>query len=331
MIAHNSQKLCDEVFTSLMPKLALTIKPLQFFLGMAVTRDRAKRTLTLSQTQYIKDLLVKYRMDEAVPISTPSDPSIVLSKEMCPTSDMERQIMQSVPVRELGGALLFLARYTRPDIAFAVNDVLRYSANPGPPHWNALKRICRYLRGTPELGVTLGGLTPIGVASMMDLKGDFYVFCDADHARATDSRRSTSGHFFFGNGGPVTWHVRYQRSVAKSSTVAEYFAVDDASQDILLLRMLMEELGSPPSAPTVVFEDNMSAIALMKGSVPSDATRHIAIRHFLIRELVENGDIALHHCPTESMLADALTKPLPRVQFEKLRVLLMGAGPSSAA
>lgn len=104
--------------------------------------------------------------------------------------------------------------------------------------------------------------------------------------------------------------------------------MDDAAQSVLDLRLLMEELGLPPAAPTVIFEDNMSAIALINGSVPSDATRHIAIRHFLIRDLVESGKIAILHCSTKDMVADALTKPLARVQFEALRPLLMGHGSS---
>lgn len=324
IIAHNSDSMCEEVISYLKREVALTVKPLEYFLGMAVVRDRVARTLTLSQAQYVRDILLRFGMDQARPESTPADSNVVLSKEMSPTTEAERQVMQALPMLELGGSLLFLARYTRPDIAYAVNDVLRYGSDPGPLHWKAMKRICRYLVGTTELGVTLGGLQPVGRAVGRDLKGEFYVYADADHGRNPDTRRSTTGHVFYVNGGPIAWHVRYQRSVAKSSTIAEYFSVDDAAQDVLQLRMLVDELGSPPSAPTLIFEDNQPALRLMAGAVPSDATRHIAIRHFLIRDSVEQGSIKLEYCPTDVMVADVLTKPLPRVSFQSLRPLLMG-------
>jgi hypothetical protein len=327
VVAFNCMQMRDEVVAALKGTLAPKTGPLDFILGMQVTRDRAARTVKLTQTQYVKDLLRRFNLEDVRPVATPADPSVTLSVADCPVTETERQVMQSLPFLELGGSLLFLARYTRPGIAFAVNNVLRFTANPSPQCWTALKRIVRYLAGTLDHGVTLGGLHPIGPLRNENLQNDFYAYVDSAHAPCVDTRRSTTGQVIYLNGGPISWHVKYQRTVMKSSTAAEYFAVDDASQDILLLRLLASELGFQQHGPTIILEDNQSAIRLLEGTPPSDATKHLAIRHFIIRELVADGTIAIRYCGTQEMVADILTKPLGRVLYERLCVPLRGCPP----
>jgi hypothetical protein len=286
----------------------------------------------LKQTQYAKDMLARFGMSNVRPAATPADPDVVLSAAMSPHSEEEKQIMQSLPVLELGGALLYLARMTRPDCAFAINDILRYSAVAGPAHWAAMQRLCSYIAGTVDRGVTLGGIAPTpevqALLAEVDIQlrsGEFYVYCDADHARNPDTRRSTSGHVFMMNSGPIAWNVKYQRSVAKSSTTAEYYSVDSAVDTIIDLRLLAEELGMAVQTPTVVFEDNTSALQLMESPVvTTDVGRHLAIRHFRIREQVEAEVVQLIYVPTQHQIADIMTKPLGRLIHQRLAPLLMG-------
>jgi hypothetical protein len=221
---------------------------------------------------------------------------------------------------------------TRPDCAFAINDILRYSSVAGPDHWAALKHLCRYVAGTLDQGVTLGGVAPTpDVSNLLAAAGvtlrqeDFFVYCDADHARNPDTRRSTTGHVFMLNSGPISWNVKYQRSVAKSSTTAEYYAVDAAVDEILDLRLLMEELGLSTPNPTVVFEDNTSALQLMESPIATtDVGRHLAIRHYRIRELVQAEAVKLVYIPTSKQVADIMTKPLDRIMHQRLTPLLLG-------
>lgn len=117
-------------------------------LGIRITRDRKSGTISINQTQYLLDVLDRFRMSDCNPVSTPLDLNQKISLKFCPTSDNERQEMAKIPYEQLIGCLQFAAQVTRPDISFAVNLLSRYKANPGKAHWGAAKRILRYLKGT---------------------------------------------------------------------------------------------------------------------------------------------------------------------------------------
>ena len=135
---------------------------LSWILGMRVTRDRTKRTLTLDQSLYIKDVMRRFDMDKPEkdpPLAIPADPNAKLSRTQCPTDPVDQARMKKLKYSSIVGSILFACVCTRPDIANATRDVCRYMHNPGMPHYRAAKRILRYLKGTPNLGITLGGST----------------------------------------------------------------------------------------------------------------------------------------------------------------------------
>ncbi len=119
----------------------------------------------------------------------------------------------------------------------------------------------------------------------------------------------------------ITWSSKKQPVVALSTTEAEYIALSAAVQEAAWLHKLLLDLRMP-SQPLVMMEDNQGAIALVKNPIGHSRTKHIDIRFHFVREAHENGLINLKCCPTEEMLADLLTKPLPKVLFETLRLLL---------
>ena len=147
------------------------------------------------------------------------------------------------------GSLMYLATCTRPDIAYAVGMLARFSSKPNQSHWTAAKR---YLRGTVNFGILYRGES--GVLG----------YSDADWAGDADDRKSTSGYMFLIAGGPVSWKSRKQSTVALSTAEAEYVALSTAVQECMWMQRLLSELGNPPDGPTTILEDNQSSIAMAK-------------------------------------------------------------------
>ena len=178
------------------------------------------------------------------------DPSIRLSLDQSPSTTAEHAIMRDKPYREAVGALNWVALATRPDIAFAVTTVARFTANPGPAHWEAMKQIYRYLAGMRNLWLTYG-------ETKQTLEG----YANADGSMAED-RCAITGYAFLINGGAVSWSSKHQEIVSLSTTESEYIAVTHGMKEALWLRSLPSEVFDPIKPPTTLFSDNQSAIAL---------------------------------------------------------------------
>ena len=282
----------------------------RWLLGFEVLRDRPARTIALSQRAFVDTMLTRFRMTDAHVLSVPLDPHVNLFQYEL--TDEEREEMKQCPYAQLVGSLMYAAVGTRPDIAFAVSTLSRFMSNPARIHWEAAKRILRYLKGTREYKLTYG---PTKEA----LSG----YTDADWASQAH-RHSISGYAFLFNGGAISWRSNKQPIVALSSTEAEYIAASDSSREAIWLRYLASELtGTPLSKPTLLRCDNQSAIKLVDNSDMFHArTKHIDIRYHFIRELVDDKKIRLEYCPTNEMAADLLTKPLPRARLAALSFTL---------
>ena len=209
------------------------------------------------------------------------------------------------------GSLLYLSTRTRPDIAFAVNSVARFCSNPTKQHWTAVKRIFRYLRGT----------TWFGLLYSKGESGALIGYSDADWGGDGNDYKSTSGYVFQIGGTAVSWRSKKQTCVALSTSEAEYIALSSAAQEAVWMRALNSDLKNQPSEPTVIFEDNQSAICLAKNPQFHGRSKHINIKFHFIREQVSTKTICLKYCPSEDMLADLLTKGISSDRFEKLRKL----------
>jgi hypothetical protein len=200
---------------------------------------------------------------------------------------------------------MYAAVSTRPDISYVTGLLGRAVANPSVEHIQASRRVLRYLRGTPKVGLHY-------------FKGPvvLYGYTDADWAGDPEARRSTSGYVFKLLGGAISWQSKKQSMTALSSTEAEYVALTSGSTEAVWLRRLLAELGQPQEGPTRIFVDNQSAINLAKNSVLHGRTKHIQIRHHFIRQLIEDGEVEVHHVKTSAQPADFLTKALPRDSFK---------------
>lgn len=241
-------------------------------------------------------------MQDAKAISMPSDPNQKLSIEMITDDDKNTG---KIPYQEAVGSLLYVAQCTRPDIAFAVNDVSRFNSNFGLVHWNAVKRIIRYLKGTIDykLKFTYDG---------MDILG----YTDSDWASDLDKRRSCTGYVFKLSDGAISWMSKRQPTVALSTTEAEYMAMSAATQEAIWLRQLYAELNHGTLKPLKLFCDNQGAIKMAGIDCYRARTKHIDIRHHFIREKINDKTIDIQYLPTNEMVADGLTKAVTKEKTE---------------
>lgn len=242
-------------------------------------------------------------MNDCKPVSTPADPRKKLTKGMGPKTEKEMEEMSLIPYQEAVGGLLYIAQGTRADIACAVNTVNKFNVNPGKPHWAAVKRILRYLKGT----------MPAKLQFSKDGNRQTVGYCDADWASDIDDRRSTTGCCFLKQNAAISWSSKLQKTIALSTTEAEYMSLSTIAQEALWLRQFENEFkmdGHSSSNPTTIYCDNMSAIDLSKSIGYHARTKHIDIRHHFVRQHIANGHVNVQYVGTEDMIADVLTKPL---------------------
>jgi hypothetical protein len=292
IIASNSKTALAEFKEAMVQTFEMSdLGPVSFYLGMQVERDRARRELKLSQAHYVAEVLERFGMTECKPISTPMEVKTKLQKH-----EGQAGLEEVREYQRLVGSLMYLMVGTRPDIAFTVGALSRHLSNPGPEHWVVAKRVLRYLKGTANLCLTYSG-------GLEELVG----YTDADWASDLD-RYSTSGYLFILGGGAVSWASKRQKSIALSSTEAEYMALALGAKEAVWLRQLLEELQFPPTGPTLINVDNQSCIKLTKNPELHQQTKHIDIRYHFTRQHVEEGTIKVEFCPTKQMAADFLTK-----------------------
>jgi hypothetical protein len=260
-------------------------------LGMKVTRDRRARKLWITQPAYIDRLLDRF--PDHANYRNWASPIQQKPSEGGEPTDL-------TPYQEIVGCLQWLAGCTRPDVSYTASLLARYTNNPTEAHWEMALRATSYLAHSRTLGLELGG-------PKSPLEG----WVDADWAGCHDTRRSTTGYVFKINGSAITWSSKRQQTVASSTVEAEYIAMAEAAREAIWLRNLLRELGFKSLLTTKLHVDNQGALRLALNPSTHQRTKHIDIKHHLIRELVEGGTIDLRYVATMEQQADILTKSLP--------------------
>lgn len=281
--------------------------PANKILGMQIHRDRNNRKIWLSQENYLNKILRRFNMQDCKPISTPLPVNFKLSSSMSPSNEAERKEMSRVPYASAVGSLMFAMICTRPDIAQAVGAVSRYMANPGREHWNTVKRILRYIKGTSNVALCYGG-------SELTVRG----YVDSDFAGDLDKSKSTTGYVYTLAGGAVSWMSKLQRVVALSTTEAEYMAATQACKESIWIQRLLEELGHKQEK-IVLFCDSQSALYIAKNPAFHSRTKHIRVQYHFVREVVEEGTVDMQKIHTNENLADVMTKPVNTDKFIQCR------------
>ena len=245
----------------------------RFVVGIAVHWDRPNRTVTLSQTALIDKIVAQFGQRNASSCTVPMDAGLKLRRaDYKKMSRAEIDDIKKLPYRSLVGCLLYLSIGTRPNITFAVQQLSQYLDCYSYAHWNAAIHVVRYLSGTREHKLHLGGQTPIKLIG----------FTDSDWANCLDTRRSVGGHTYSLGSGVISWQARKQKTVAASSCEAEYIAAFEASKEAIWLRTLLDGISYSPTTPTTILCNNNAAISLSEDPLLHDRVKHIDIKyHFM--------------------------------------------------
>ena len=307
--------------------------PIDYLLGMAISQNLDAGTIKISMelpiTKLCLSVLTKEELAKADLVDTP----------MLPTP-LRKESTRVIPKSEFDylsivGSLLHIANCVRCDIAYAVGNLARFSAAPGPTHVRAVKRCLQYLYATRTLGITYSRDCP-GVQRNVPLMYEgakhpldnglnrLQTFVDSDYA-ADETRRSTMGGVTMLNGGPISWFSVLGKSVATSTCEAEVNAAVAAAKDAIHIQRLLVDLGvCDGSKPLQLAEDNAACISQAQAGLRHIRNaKHYEVRLRFLQQLVLDKQVEFKYCPTNLQIADFLTKPLDSAKFCRFRDQLL--------
>ncbi|GJT64849.1 putative ribonuclease H-like domain-containing protein [Tanacetum coccineum] len=261
---------------------------LTFFLGLQV--QQKEDGIFISQDKYVAEILKKFNYTDVKSASTPVD----LEKPLVKDGDADDVDVHLY--RSMIGSLMYLTA-SRPDIMFAVCACARFQVTPKTSHLLAVKRIFRYLKGKPTLGLWYSRDSPF----------ELVAYTDSDYAGATQDRKSTTGGCQFLGNRLISWQCKKQTVVATSTTEAEYVAAASCCRQILWIQNQLLDYGYN-FMNTVINIDNNSTICIIENPVQHSKTKHIEIRHHFIRDCNAKKLIQMVKIHTDHNVADLLTK-----------------------
>jgi len=273
----------------------------QEFLRMRILRKNGKTYL--DQTAYLQKVLQRFDLQNAKPVPTPLPEGYYPSVNKSTPDPALRSKFQQVI-----GSLLYIMLGTRPDIAFAVTKLSQHAANPSEEHLNRALYICRYLIGTSDYALVYDGPSD----------GGLMAYADSDWASDPTNRKSTTGYMVKLAGAIFSWNSRAQKTVALSSTEAEYMSLSDTSRQLIWIKSLFSELGTELT-PIPLMGDNQGSIFLASNPVQEKRIKHIDLRYHFIRGVIQNKQVELFFIEGTNNPADLFTKNLGRIKFEKFR------------
>ncbi|KAJ9543930.1 hypothetical protein OSB04_023637 [Centaurea solstitialis] len=283
------EDMCKE-FEELMHKKfkMSSMGELTFFLGLQVKQKRDG--IFINQSKYVATMLQKFGMNDAKPASTPMETHKHL------TADVEGEEVDVHQYRSMIGSLMYLTA-SRPDIMFAVCVCARFQVRTKESHLHAVKRIFKYLKGQPKLGLWYP----------YDNSFDLVAYTDSDYGGANLDRKSTSGGCQFLGGRLVSWQCKKQTTVSQSTNEAEYIAASQCCSQVLWIQNQMQDYGLS-FLQTPIYIDNNSAISIVNNPVKHSKTKHIEIKYHLIRDCNEKKLIQVQKVHTDDQYADLFTK-----------------------
>ncbi|GKA53562.1 putative ribonuclease H-like domain-containing protein, partial [Tanacetum coccineum] len=276
---------------------------LTFFLGLQV--QQKEDGIFISQDKYVADILKKFDFVTIKTASTPIETNKALLK------DEEAEDVDVHLYRSMIGSLMYLTA-SRPDIMFAVCACARFQVTPKVSHLHAVKRIFRYLKGQPKLGLWYPRDSPF----------DLEAFSDSDYAGASLDRKSTTGGCQFLSKRLISWQCKKQTIVANSTTEAEYVAAANCYGQVLWIQNQMLDYGFN-FMNTKIYIDNESTICIVKNLVFHSKTKHIEIRHHFIRYSYEKKLIQVIKIYTDQNVVDLLIKDFDMILVMNLELKLI--------
>ncbi|GJS48283.1 putative ribonuclease H-like domain-containing protein [Tanacetum coccineum] len=283
------KKLCTEFEKMMHKKFQMSsMGELTFFLGLQVKQK--EDGIFISQDKYVTEVLKKFSFSNVKTANTPMETHKPLLK------DADGEDVDEHMYRSMIGSLMYLT-CSRPDIMFAICVCARFQVNPKVSHLHAVKRIFRYLKGQPKLGLWYPKDSPF----------DLVAYTDSDYAGASLDRKSTIGGCQFLGCRLISWKYKKQTVVANSTTKAEYVAASSCCGQVIWIQNQLLDYGYN-FMHTKIYIDNESIICIVKNLVFHSKRKHIEIRHHFIRYSNEKKLIQIIKIHTNKNVADLLTK-----------------------
>ncbi|XP_025981715.1 uncharacterized protein [Glycine max] len=244
---------------------------------LGIKIKRGNNGISISQSHYIEKIFEKFNFKDCSPVSTPIDPNLkLLPNKGVAVSQLEYS-------RAIG-SLMYAMISTRPDIAYGVAKLSRFTSNPSSHHWQAMNRVFKYLKGTIDYGLTYTEFPSV-------IKGYSY----ASWITNMEDYSSTSGWVFLLGGGAISWASKKQTCITNSTMESEFVALAAAGKEAEWLRNLIYEipLWPKPIPPMSIRCDSQATLAKAYSQVYNGKSRHLGIRHNMVRELIMHGVISV--------------------------------------
>ncbi|CAI7930275.1 unnamed protein product [Closterium sp. NIES-54] len=282
---------------------------LRSYLGLRITRDRARRTITLTQSHMVQQVLQRFGFMYSSP-----QPTLLSTRHSLSALPSDESVGPSVTYPELVGCLMYLMTCTLPDVAYPLSILARYVApkRHRKEHMDAAKRVLRYLCSTLGMGLVLGGRARVVLT------------CHANTSWVDDlaTQRSSQGYTFSLGSGSVSWRSTHSSFILSSSCEVDIYVGAMAAQELRWLTYLLTDLGEPPRSPPVLYVDNKAMIALCQEHRLEHRTKHSALRYFLARELQQRGQLRLAYVATRANTADVFTTALQPCYHQRFYTVL---------
>lgn len=274
----------------------------EVILGIRI--KQGNNEISIYQSHYIEKILKNFNFENCSHVSTPIDPSLkLLPNKGSPASQLEYS-------RAIG-CLMYVMVSTRLDRAYVVGRISRYTSNPSSHHWQAVSRVFKYLKGTMNYGLTYSGYPSV-------LEG----YSDISCINNLEDHSSTSGWVFLVGGGAISWASKKQTCITNSTMESEFVALSAAGKEAEWLRNLIYKipLWPKPISTNSIRCDSASTLAKAYSQVYNGKSRHLGVRHSMIRDLIITGVISVEFVRTQLNLADHLTKWLARDLVHKVAI-----------
>ncbi|TLX69860.1 hypothetical protein E9993_22705 [Labilibacter sediminis] len=298
-----SQAMCKD-FEAVMKKRfeMSSLGEMTMFLGLQVRQN--SEGILIHQGKYVDDMLKKFDMQNAKSAHTPMAERPLLS------ADPDGESVNQTMYRSMIGSLMYLTA-SRPDIMFSVCQCARHQANPKLSHLTAVKRIFRYLKGRPRLGLWYP----------RNSEFNLYAFADSNYGGDEIDRKSTSAGCQYLGDRLISWQCKKQHTVSTSTAEAEYVAASACCSQVIWMQHQLLDYGLN-FLKTPIFCDNEAAVRIVKNPVQHSKTKHIDIKIHFIRDCFERDLIQMERVHTDSNVADIFTKPFGNARFDVLVNLL---------
>jgi hypothetical protein len=294
------------------------------FIGLDIERDWQGGTISISQPRLIAEALCRYGFADGAtrPSPLPDGANLTAAARSAPLPAERRTVFMGIV-----GTLLYIANMTRPDLCFTATALARHMAAPTVELLKYAEHALRYLKGTKDIKLVLGGSPALTHAGVPRGPGELQLYCygDADFANCGETRRSITGYAIMLNGSAVIFGSKKQTIIAKSTAVAEVIAQSFAADQAVIAIKICHDLGSRVM-PVPLLCDNWTTAGNLNNPVESGATKYIDLQWLYVREMIAAGKLTVHWIEGAQQLADVFTKPLTWQRMVEMRKWLGLAG-----